>query len=318
MTVRSAVLALLALLLAACSATGTRSPAPGTAPLLAMAESRHYLEPLRRQRHEAAVLAAQAMLGAYAERGDADSCEGASCADDHIETLRELAVAYSQLGLHRMSFAVYQAVLAQRPDEATSYEDVAAEQMFLGRDEDAARNYERALELSRKSHAPTLGLAATFSLLTDDLARARARFESCVRLGKPARTVQYCAIGLAVVKTRGGNDSLLLAVTPASSWPGPLLAHLRGEIDEAALAKRIASSEPDTQREHLSEALYHVGESHLARGDRAQALRCFRANQALRVEAFFETEASARRIRQLGGADDPEPAPVPAQHAPIG
>ncbi len=315
---RSAVFVVLGLLLAACSTAGTRPPMPATSPLLAMAESRHYLEPLRRQRHEAAVLTAQAMLGAYAERGDAGSCEGASCDGARIETLRELAVAYSQLGLHRMSFAVYQAVLSQRPDEATSYEDVAAEQMSLGRDEDAARNYGRAVELSRESDAPILESAAMFSLLTGDLARARERFESCVRLGKPARAVQYCAIGLAVVKTRGGNDSLLLAVTPASSWPGPLLAHLRGEIDEAALARLIASNEDDMQREYLSEALYHIGENHLARGDQAQALRCFRANQALRVEAFFETEASARRIRQLGGADDPRPPPVPVQHVPVG
>lgn len=259
------------------------------------------------------------MLGAYAGRSDDTApCDGSACDEDRIETLRELALAYSRLGLHRISLAVYQAVLAQRPDEATSYEDLAAEQMFLGRDEDAARNYDRALELSRESNAQTLSFAATFSLLTGDLVLARKRYESCVLLGKPAREIQYCAIGLAIVKARGGDDSLLLAVTPASSWPGPLLAHLRGEIDEAALAKLIAGAQNDTQRERLSEALYHVGELHLAQGRRALALRCFRANQALRVEAFFETEAAARRIRQLGGNDDLPPESIPIQHVPVG
>lgn len=311
---RVLVAALLLPLLAACTATTPLAP-EADSPLLAMAESRHYLDVLGRQRHEASVLVAQAMLGVHAER---DDCDIASCDDGQIETLRELALAYSQLGLHRLSLAAYQFVLERRPDEATSHEDVAAEQMLLGRDADAARSYARAIELSLRQGAQTLGFAATHAMLAGDLVRARELYESCVQLGKPATPLQYCAIGLAVVRLRGGHDSLLLATTPASAWPGPLLAHLRGELDEAALAKGIANTDADTQREYLSEALYYVGEKHLARGDTAKALRFFRANQAQRVEAFFETEASARRIRELGGADDPTPEKAPARHIPIG
>lgn len=316
---RAAALALLAAVLGGCGAVGSRPASPAASPLLAMAESRHYLEPLGRQRQEAAVLGAQAMLGAYAARGDAGaSCKDPACDDDRIETLRELAVAYSRLGLHRIALAVYRSVLEQRPGEAIAYADVAAEQLFLGRDEDAARGYARALELSDGNDVTILEFAASFSLLTDDLPRARERFEACARLGQPARAVQYCAVGLAVVKTRGGHDSLLLAVTPAAGWPGPLLAHLRGQLDEAALAHLITLGADDTQRERLSEALYYAGERHLARGDRALALRYFRANQALRVEAFFETEAAARRIRQFGGHDDPPREAPPVQHIPVG
>ncbi len=311
---RVLVAALFLPLLAACSATAPRVPVADS-PLLAMAESRHYLDVLGRQRHEASVLAAQAMLGAHAER---DDCDIASCDDAQIETLRELGLAYTRLGLHRLSLAAYQFVLERRPDDATSHEDVAAEQMLLGRDADAARSYARAIELSHAQRAQTLGFAGTHAMLAGNLGRARALYESCVQLGISAESIQYCAIGLATVSMRGGHDSLLLATTPASAWPGPLLAHLRGELDETALAKGIAASDADTQRERLSEALYYVGEKHLARGDTAKALRFFRANQTQRVEAFFETEASARRIRELGGADDPTPEKAPARHIPIG
>lgn len=317
---RTVIAIVCAALLGGCAAAMKSSSPAASSPLLAMAESRHYLQPLGHQHQETAALMAQTMLGAYASReDDAGSCDhGGACSDQRIEVLRELGLAYSRLGLHRMSLAIYEAVLKQRPEEATSFEDAAAEQLFLGRDEDAARNYERALELSHGERGDTIDYAATFSLLTGDLARARERFEACIRLGHPARTMQYCAIGLAVVKTRGGNDSLLFAVTPASVWPGPLLAYLRGEISEAALVQLISREDADAQREHLSEALYHIGEQHLAHGERELALRCFRANQALRVEAFFETEASARHIRELGGNEDPPDTIQPPSHIPIG
>ncbi|MFM2290125.1 MAG: hypothetical protein RL684_3268, partial [Pseudomonadota bacterium] len=121
---RAAALALLAAVLGGCGAAPPRAAAPSASPLLAMAESRHYLEPLGRQRQESAVLGAQAMLGAYAARGDAGaSCKDPACDDDRIETLRELAVAYSRLGLHRIALAVYRAVLEQRPGEATAHAD---------------------------------------------------------------------------------------------------------------------------------------------------------------------------------------------------
>lgn len=305
---RAALVALLAagLLGGGCATTPQTTEPAAASPLLAMAESRHYLEPLGHARHEAAIFAAQAMLASYAERAEAGLCTDAACEDGRIATTREFGLAYSRLGLHRLALAIYQAILEQRADESTSYVDVAAEQMLLGRTEDAARSYAKALQLAKGTDSSVLEYAAMFALLTGDTATARERFEACVRLGKPAGTVQYCAIGLAATKTRGGNDSLLATVTPTSAWPGALLAHLRGQIDEAELARQIALvADTDTQREQLSEAVYYVGERHLARGDRALALRCFRANQALRVESFFETEAAARRIRELGGNDDP-------------
>jgi len=287
-------------------------------PLLEAAAGLFYLDPSKRERSQADVLGSFVMLGALSEKYDRAGCEKPECKHDFADILRTLGMAYSRLGLHRLSLRYYELALANDGGSAQSHADVAIEQLALGRDEASLASLARALELDKRS-ADIEQQAAGIYLLTDHAQDAVRHAEACLRLDPPPRRAQYCAIGLALAKLRGASDSLLLPLIEPNAWPGPLLLFARGEIDEATLARMIAlAQDPADRRERLAEALYYAGEVALARGQPERALRYFRTNQTMKAEGYWETMASRRRILQLhGNADEPEPE-IPVSHIPIG
>lgn len=314
---RTVVLACMLALLGGCaSAPGTRAPA---SPLLDAASGLFYLDPSKRERSQTDVLGSFVLLGALTDKYDrSGGCDSLPCKRDFADALRTLGMAYSRLGLHRLSLRYYEMALANDPDAAQSHIDVAVEQLALGRDDAGLESTVAALQRAA-GDAGIEHQAASVYLLTDRPQEAVPHAEACLRLAPPAQLAQYCAIALALAKLRGASDSLLLPLIEAKGWPGPLLLFVRGEIDEAMLARLIAlTADPSERRERLSEALYYAGETALARGHTELALRYFRANQSMKAEGYWETMASRRRIVQLhGNSDEPEPE-VPVNHVPLG
>jgi hypothetical protein len=190
---------------------------------------------------------------------------------------------------------------------------------MIGNQEGARQEFETARELRGDTvNVGYEGIVARFHLLNDELDDARSHFEKCVRVGRPEKTIQYCSIGLVLLKWRGGHDSLLTAFALGTTWPRPLLDFVRGKDNEEALARTIlAMPDASARRTALCEALYYAGEGALQHGDKPQALRYFRASVSMRVESFWENLAAQRRIEQLHGNDDPKPPPPPASHIPI-
>jgi tetratricopeptide (TPR) repeat protein len=314
---RAVLAALLAALLGGCAAAP--GPRADGGPLLDAVAGRFYLDPSRRERSQADVLGSFVMLGALSQRyGDAGECTEARCRRDFADTLRTLGMAYSRLGLNRLSLRYFELALANEPDVAQNHADVAVEQLALGRDEAALASIAQALERA-KDDADVEQQAAGIYLLARRPQDALGHAERCIRLNPAPRLAQYCALVLALARLNGATDSLLLPLAEASDWPGPLLRFVRGEIGEAELVRLIdADADPIERRERLAEALYYAGETALARGRPELALRHFRANQMLKAEGYWETMASRRRIVELhGNADEPEPE-TPPSHVPIG
>lgn len=315
--IRASVLAgVLALLGGCASAPAPRAPAT---PLLDATTGLFYLDPSKRERSQADVLGSFVLLGALTDKYDrSGGCDSPSCKRDFADALRTLGMAYSRLGLHRLSLRYYEMALANDPDAAQSHIDVAVEQLALGRDDAGLASTVAALQRATDD-AGIEHQAASVYLLTDRPQDAVPHADACLRLAPPAQLAQYCATALALAKLRGASDSLLLPLIEAKGWPGPLLLFVRGEIDEAMLARLIAlTADPSERRERLSEALYYAGETALARGHTELALRYFRANQSMKAEGYWETMASRRRIVQLhGNSDEPEPE-VPVNHVPLG
>lgn len=288
---------------------------PASAPLLEAASAVFYLDSSRGERSQADVLGSFALLGALNDKyGDANPCTQTACKRDYAEALATLGQAYSRLGLHRLSLRYYELAAAS---DASYRTEVAAEQLMLGRDEAALASIAQALGESAGGPGSEYQ-AARIYLLTGQPQEAIRHAERCLQ-SKPAEDkAQYCAIQLVLAKQRGGTDSMLLPLIEAKAWPGPLLAYVRGDLDQTMLARLIALSlEPPVQRERLSEALYYAGEVALARGSNDLALRYFRANQAMKVEGYWETMAARRRILQLRGNSDPPEPEVPASHVPL-
>ena len=290
----------------------------GGTSLLSVAESRHYLRNSDDIRHQGALIAGLSMLdGVYVRYGENGTCESSECKQHLIEVLRDVGVAYSELDLHLLSLNYYRAVLRYADDQAISHADVGGEYLMLGRYDEAGAAYAKALAVAEGKNGAVEQYAAAYYFVTDQIGKAREHFLACAQLPGDDKRIQYCAIGLALAKLRGEDDAPA-PIAPTAEWPGPVLAYLRGDIDESALARNVeATQEPSMRRERLSEALYYAGELKLRRGDTAAALRYFRANVSLKVGGFLETLLSMRRIEQQRGSDDPPPHATAASHAPI-
>lgn len=289
-------------------------------PLLALGESTFYLHPQRTNQNQVDLMIGLAALATLSRDLDKDGqCKTSVCRTNWQSTMADVALAYSNLGLHVLAVNYYREVLKNAADPASARHDVAVELDILGHPLLAQKEFDLALQSYKSKSIKFEEGLARYYLLNNNLEEARSRYEQCVLLGKPEETVQYCAIGLALTKWSGGNDSMLLGITTAGDWPGPILSFVRSQIDEKVLADRIrAVADPDRRRQRLCEALYYVGEWHLRRGDKDTALRYFKASASQRVESFWETAAAARRIEQLHGNSDPHPQPAPSSHIPIG
>lgn len=303
----------------ACGCASAPSPRMESEPLLETASGLFYLDPSKRERSQTDVLGSFVLLGALTDKYDrSGGCDSPECRRDFADALRTLGMAYSRLGLHRLSLRYFEMALANDADSARSHVDVAIEQLALGRDEAALESTAGALQHATDD-AEIEHQAAGVYLLTDQPQEAVRHAEACLRYSPPSRLAQYYALTLALAKLRGGNDSLLLPLIEAEAWPGPLLLFVRGEIDEAMLARLIAlAADPADRRERLGEALYYAGEVALARGEPERALRYFRANQGMKAEGDWETMSSRRRILQLHGNSDEAEPEVPASHVPLG
>jgi len=305
-----------ALALAGCASTPRGDASP---PLLQAAENLFYVNSDRNERTQGDILASFVLLGGLSQRYGASSgdCRETECRQAFSDALHELGAAYGRLGLDRIALRYYELALANLPDSTGNRVDLAIAQLALGRDEAALASIGEALKLAPDDDDVERA-AAGILLLLDRPQDAIGHAENCIRRTQLPRAAQYCALTATVARLRGGSDSMVAPLVGGETWPMPLLDYLRGKIDAATLARIIAhASDPVLRREALSEALYYVGEAELARGHRELALRYFRANLAMKVEGYWETMASRRRVLQFGGSDDPPANDTPPSHIPI-
>ena len=86
-------------------------------------------------------------------------------------------------------------------------------------------------------------------------------------------------------------------------WPGPVANLFLGisTTEEVLQAARDPFLDEESQLEQSCEAYYYAGQYALLRGDRAEAVRLFRAAVATGVTTFIEHSASQLALEQLGG-----------------
>jgi lipoprotein NlpI len=89
-------------------------------------------------------------------------------------------------------------------------------------------------------------------------------------------------------------------------WPKPLLLYLQDQYTEQELVVAIREGEDQDVGidERLCEALYYVGEAHLARGQRDLARNYFAAMVNIRVIHYIEHGLALAEIAKLA-----QPAP---------
>lgn len=118
----------------------------------------------------------------------------------------------------------------------------------------------------------------------------------------------YAAIWLYMTREFSGQDGqpeLTRATQQADLffWPGPVVSLFLGKatIEDTLLAAKDPFLDDKTQREQACEAFFYAGQYALLQGDKAEAIRLFRAAVETRVINFIEYDAARLVLERLGG-----------------
>lgn len=118
----------------------------------------------------------------------------------------------------------------------------------------------------------------------------------------------YAALWLYLTREFSGQDGRpeLLRATKSMDlfyWPGPVASLYLGDgaIDDVVLAAKDPFLDDQTQLEQACEAYFYAGQYALLQGDKAAAIRLFRAAVETGVTAFIEYDAARLALERLGG-----------------
>ena len=85
-------------------------------------------------------------------------------------------------------------------------------------------------------------------------------------------------------------------------WPAPIVRHLMGEIDLAALLAAAGDPDPGKARGQLCEARFFAGELALLNGGKDAAEGLFRLAESECPNNFLQWSAATTELRALGAA----------------
>lgn len=218
----------------------------------------------------------------------------------------ELAAARTTTGDRAGAAAAYRSAHACRPRDPDILSALGGV-LFDARDYPAARAaVDDALAIDPRS-VGTNRLAGNIAFVDERWADAISRFRYVAASDPDRVQAGYGQLMFWLAQARAGMAKPEFVVrSPGDGWPQPLLLYLRGEYAETELVTRVIegdsedNSQPNTSTdERLCEALFYVGESYWARGDRAAARDYFAALVNIRVLYFLEHGLALAEIAKL-------------------
>lgn len=214
-----------------------------------------------------------------------------------------LAQARAATGDFRGAAAGYRRALACTPRNARLLGAVA-DALFDARDLAAARlAIDEALAVNRRSVFLTR-TAANLDFIEERWADAVARYRYVAESEPDRDRAAYGQLMYWLSQWRAGVPRpVFVERRSPEGWPKPLLLYLQGEYTEADLLAPIREGDDEyanvSTDERLCEALYYVGEAHLAQGRTDVARRYFAAMVNLRVIHFIEHGLALAEIAKL-------------------
>lgn len=118
----------------------------------------------------------------------------------------------------------------------------------------------------------------------------------------------YAALWLFLSRQHGGQDGRVELANYTRKqdlfyWPGPVASLYLGKIsiEDVLLAAKDPFLDDKTQLEQSCEAYFYAGQYALLNGDKAGAVKLFRAALATGVTTFIEYDAARASLERLGG-----------------
>jgi tetratricopeptide (TPR) repeat protein len=192
--------------------------------------------------------------------------------------------------------AEFDRATAGRPELPMPYADRALAKLCLGDLPGAFADCEKALAAD-KDYIWARYYRAMAHYVAGDFAKAADDFAAVAK-----QEAGFTAAHLwNHVAARRAGRSLVTDPPPTTetAWPGPLLAHLRGEISAAALLDMArAQRVPDDER-RLAAAHTAIGLANLFAGRKADARAAFRAALAIPAPHHFEQIVARAELARL-------------------
>lgn len=248
------------------------TPTPGAHPLLDLARE---LESTREARpqldYEAPDLrSAEHALAQAQPPADAD-CAGSLGAPLFADLHSDVAAARRAQGDFAGAAEAYRHAAACTPRSVRVLHNLA-EVLFNARDLAGAADYaRRAREINPRAVYVAV-MAANVDFVSGRWADAMSRYRYAAA-SEPDRTrAGYWQLLYWLTQMRAGVATPeFVARRHADGWPNPLLLYLQDQYSEADLVTAVRAGEDDfamtARDERLCEALFYVGEAHLARHD---------------------------------------------------
>jgi len=201
----------------------------------------------------------------------------------------------------------YENAIACQPRMAYWHVQMAADLLQLGRLAEARAAAERGRAID--AEATNLDeILAQIDFIEEHWADAVARLRMLAVTDTTANT-QYWLCMLWLSQRRAGvvKPDVPAARDTDSDWPKPILDALYGDIDERAVVDEIRDEDDATRRrEKLVEALYYIGQSRLAAGEKDVARRYFAAAVSLKVLYFIEHQMAFAELEKMRAAEGPQ------------
>jgi lipoprotein NlpI len=280
---------------------------PGQHPLLDLAHELEAARPPDAQLdYEAPDMrsAEHALAQAHAP-ADAD-CAGSLGASVFSELHSEVAAARSAQGDFAGAAQAYRHALACTPRSSRVLHNLA-DALFNARDIAGAAEYVRlALEINPRAVYISV-LAGNIEFVAGHWAEAMSRYRYAAASELDRTRADYWQLMYWLTQARAGVSSPEFVTRRHSEgWPNPLLLYVRGQYSEAELVTAVREGEDEYSShgrdERLCEALYYVGEAHLARGDADLARDYFAAAVNIKMIRFNEHGLALAEIARLQNA----------------
>lgn len=233
------------------------------------------------------------------DRAIADFDEALRIDPDHRNARYNRGNVWYAKGAYERAIADLSRLIALAPEDAGAYSSRARAWTRLNRFEDAAVDYDAVVRLVPE-HAPTWVERGWVNFYLERFAASASDFARAHELGPDV----WRAMWAYMANARAGRDlrRQLRASTRTyrqQSWPLQAVALFLGEATPDTVLRAARRAESDNKQREVCDAHFYIGQYHLIRGQREQAVPPLREARSRCPAASNERIAAAAELRRL-------------------
>lgn len=292
---------ILSLSLVACGPQDAPQQDPNEGLLLQATAEVTFFEPYNAATARQTVLGATNQVSLMSQRKGREEITDEQFDSFAASTLQQLSYAYGVLGDPILALeASYQALQASGCKDYAKY-NFGNALMSVGMFDDVLENLEPEIAANPHDAQHQRTLLDYYFLTEDTLAVEQQAFH-IFDITLDAKPRAYAAIQLYLASLAYQNPPVydFDQLVNMSVWPGPILAFLKGDIQEQELLYKIIQvDEGDAKRGRMTEALFFIGEYHRRSGNYFKAVEYYKALMTLQVNSFRETQYAKFILNKL-------------------